>query len=57
MTFDKDAAKDHYQILSAPDGYTGKFALPEGWPSDWNVKYTDTAAYIKPKNGMVISIR
>ena len=56
-TFDKDAAKDQYQILSAPNGYAGTFVLPEGWSSDWRVKYTTTAAYIKPKTGMVISIR
>ena len=56
-TFDKDAAKDQYPILSAPNGYAGTFVLPEGWSSDWRVKYTTTAAYIKPKTGTVISVR
>ena len=56
-TFDRDAARDHYQVLSAPDGYTGVFALPEDWPGEWGVKYTPTAAYIKPKTGTMISVR
>ena len=34
-TFDSNAVVDHYQILSAPDGYTGKFALPAEWPDNW----------------------
>ena len=56
-TFDSNAVVDHYQILSAPDGYTGKFALPAEWPDNWGVKYTDTGAYLKAKKPMVITLR
>jgi hypothetical protein len=55
--FDKDAARGTYKILDAPNGYTGTFAKPAGWPEDWDVKYTATAAYLRYKRGMVISLK
>ena len=54
---DKDAPRDTYKILDAPYGYTGTFAKPAGWPEDWDVKYTATAAYLRYKRGMVISLK
>ena len=56
-TFDRDAPKDQYQILSAPDGYTGEFVLPEGLPNGWGLKYTATGVYLRATRGLVISIR
>ena len=56
-TFDKNAAKDHYKILSAPDGYSGRFDLPDDWPREWLVKYAATGVYVKPNTGLVISVR
>lgn len=55
--FDKDAARGTYKILDAPNGYTGTFAKPAGWPEDWDVKYTATAAYLRYKCGMVIFLK
>lgn len=54
---DRSAPYDHYQILSAPNGYAGKFALPSDWPGEWSVRYTDTAAYLYVPKGTVIIIR
>lgn len=56
-TFDRKAAKDAYQILAAPDGYTGAFVIPENWSKEWLVKYAATGVYVKPNNGLVISVR
>ena len=56
-TFNGKASREHYQILSAPDGYTGTFALPAGWADDWKVIYTDTGAYLWAKRPLIIVIR
>ena len=56
-SFDNHAARDYYQILYAPDGYTGTFAIPGGWSEDWDVKYTNTGAYLKARKGLLITIR
>jgi hypothetical protein len=54
---DKDAPRGTYKILDAPQGYTGKFEKSAGWSSDWDVKYTATAAYLRYKRGMVFFVR
>ena len=51
--FNKDAPRTTYKILDAPSGYTGKFAVGN-LPDPWYVKYTDTAAYLVYKKGMVL---
>ncbi len=56
-TFNGKATREHYQILSAPDGYTGTFALPAEWADDWKVIYTDTGAYLWAKRPLIIVIR
>ena len=53
---DKDAPRDTYKILDAPNGYTGEFAVGN-LPDSWSVKYTSTAAYISYKKGMVLIIK
>ena len=57
LALDRAATNNHYQILSAPGGFTGKFALPEGWSNEWGVKYTTTGAYLRVNRGLTISIR
>lgn len=54
---DKTAARSTYKILDAPRGYTGAFAKPSGWPGTWEVKYTSTAAYLRFKQGLMITVR
>ena len=54
---DKAAPRNRYKILDAPNGYTGVFARSSGWSSEWEVKYTSTAAYVCFKPGLVITIR
>ena len=54
--FNEDAPRTTYKILDAPSGYTGKFAAGN-LADQWYVKYTDTAAYIVFKKGMVISVK
>ena len=56
-TFDRSASNDYYQILSAPNGFTGKFTLPAEWPDDWGVKYTTTDAYLFAKKPLFIIIQ
>ena len=54
---DKNVSDSRYQILMAPNGYTGKFALPSDWPTAWKVRYTETAAYLHPYRGFCIVFR
>ena len=54
---DKSAPNDRYQILSAPNGYIGTFALPSNWPGEWAVRYTGTAAYLRVRKGSEIIVR
>lgn len=56
--FDTDAASSFYQILDAPGGFTGPFALAPDFPGDkWGVRYTSTAAYLVPVKAFVMVIR
>ncbi|MBR4613614.1 MAG: hypothetical protein IKO40_12970, partial [Kiritimatiellae bacterium] len=52
----KDAARGTYQILDAPNGYTGTFAAGN-LPEPWSVNYTETAAYLAYKGALTIVIR
>ena len=54
---DKSAPNDRYQILSAPNGYIGTFALPSNWPGEWAVRYTGTAAYLRVRKGTILIVR
>ena len=64
--FDKGKAKfnsstgtGYYQILKVASaaGYSGTFNLPADWPSNWEVKYTETGAYLRYLNGTKFVIR
>lgn len=52
----KDAARETYKILDAPNGYTGTFAVGN-LPEPWYVKYTETATYLVYKKGMVLILK
>ena len=54
---DRQAPNTRYQILNAPNGYTGKFILPANWPAAWDVHYTATAAYLRVCKGTQLVIR
>ena len=54
---DKDAPRGTYKILDAPKGYVGTFAKSDTWSDEWDVRYTDTAAYLRLKRGLVISLK
>ena len=56
-TFNRKASSDHYQILSAPDGYTGTFVIPAGWTEDWKVQYTADGVYLKARKCLIIVVR
>ena len=57
-SMDMAANGSFYKILDAPDGYTGRFALPKDFPSDaWRVRYTGTAAYLAPIQPTVFILR
>lgn len=45
--FDEDASGKTYKILDAPGGYTGRFDESD-IPSNWVVRYEQTAAYLAP---------
>lgn len=50
---DQTAPRGTYQILEAPNGYTGRFAAAE----PWGVRYTDTAAYLEYHSPFVMVVR
>ena len=56
-TLDSDAAKDRYQILSAPEGYSGTFVRSGVWPNTWDLKYTATGVFLRAQKGLIITIR
>ena len=56
-TFDTRAPNTRYAILVANAGYTGTFARPADWPKGWDVKYTDTAAYLYFQKGTAFVVR
>ena len=55
---DRDAPRDAYKILDAPNGYTGKFSLATGFPSDkWYVRYAPNAAYLSSVKAFMVIVR
>ncbi len=55
---DRNAPRDAYRILDAPNGYTGKFSLATDFPKDkWYVKYTTNAAYLVPIKAFYLVVR
>ena len=65
-TFDKEKAKydssigtNCYQILKVASaaGYSGAFNLPADWPSNWEVKYSSSGAYLRYTKGAKIVVR
>lgn len=55
-SLDRDAARGTYKILDAPNGYSGKFAVGN-LSEPWCVHYTNTAAYLKCRKGMMLVFR
>lgn len=53
----KSASSKLYRILDAPDGYTGRFALPAGWPAGWEVRYFGDSAYLAFRKGTLVLIK
>ena len=51
--FDRNAPRGAYQILEAPNGYTGRFAVAE----PWGVRYTENAAYLEYHSPTVVIMR
>ena len=47
------APRGSYQILEAPNGYTGCFSVA----NPWGVRYTDTAAYLEYRSPFVLIVR
>lgn len=54
--FTANAANGTYKILDAPNGYTGTFGIGNV-AEPWYVKYTETAAYLAYKAGLIIVVR
>ena len=54
--FDTDAPRGTYKILDAPNGYTGTLAIGN-LSSSWYVRYSDAAAYLTYKKGMMLIIQ
>ena len=54
--FTANAANGTYKILDAPSGYTGTFGAGNV-AEPWYVKYTETAAYLAYKGGLIIVVR
>ena len=54
--FATNAGKGTYKILDAPNGYTGTFGIGNV-AEPWYVKYTETAAYLAYKGGLIIVVR
>ncbi len=55
---DMHAPRGTYPILSAPNGYTGRFSVGAGFPSDkWDVRYSPNAALLVPVNAFVLVVR
>lgn len=56
--FDSSVENGTYQILDAPYGYKGEFALPADFPSgQWKVKYAENAAYLNPIRAFMMVVR
>jgi hypothetical protein len=55
---DRNAPRDAYKILDAPNGYTGNFSLATDFPKDkWHVRYTADAAYLVPIKAFYLIVR
>ena len=50
---DKAVPRGTYQILEAPNGFTGHFKVAE----PWGVRYTDTAAFLEYRSPLVLIVR
>ena len=58
QAFDREAPRNTYKILDAPDGYSGHFALAPGFPADkWSVLQTADAAYLSSRTAFVIVVK
>ncbi|MCR5752801.1 MAG: hypothetical protein K6G91_12670 [Kiritimatiellae bacterium] len=56
-TFNKDAPRDTYKVLDAPDGYTGEKFAADNLGEQWRVKYTETGAFICRRKGLAVILR
>lgn len=54
-SFKKDAAKNTYKILEAPNGIKGEFDTSE-LPDGWHVKYAADGVYLRPNRGTIIFV-
>ena len=54
--FDREADRDAYKVLDAPEGYVGKFNARQ-MPETWHLRHTATAVYLSPITPFVLVIR
>ena len=54
-SFDKNAAKDRYQIVEG--NYTGRFSSVAGLPDDWAVSYRADGVYLSHIDAFVLVVR
>ncbi len=54
---DRKAPKTQYKIMTSTKGYVGEFKLSSNWQEGWDVRYTNDAAYLHFRRGMIIVIQ
>ncbi len=56
QVFDREAPRNTYKILDAPNGYVGKFHAGQ-MPETWHPRHTATAVYLSPITPFVFVLR